>query len=124
MLIFKKKIIDDLSKRLNLPYVSDIQDWDLEMANSNNIYFYIKFYNDNVLDKEEKIALMSLIFASYEDYLNENNLFFDDKWEDIKEILLKDVEIFSDLFNKWLGNSTLRDEDNFIIAPLIKKIIK
>jgi len=65
---------------------------------------------------------MSLILASYDDFLNENNLENDDRWDENKSILESERVIFADLINYWsLYNEV--DEDNlFRITSLVRGI--
>src|SRR5690606_26829963 len=104
-MILKKKIIEQLSKELLLPYTGIEQDWDIEMADSNRINDFLKFFQQNDLSVDEKIAVMSLILASYEDFLNENDLEIDNRWKDVSSILETERVIFVDLINYWSLNN-------------------
>jgi hypothetical protein len=121
-MILKKDTIEQLSKELLLPYTGAEQDWEIEMANSKRINDFLRFYLQNDLSTDKKIAVMSLILASYEDFLNENNLEIDDRWDEIKSILESQKLIFEDLINYWsLFNEV--DEDNlFRISPIMRNI--
>ena len=44
---------------------------------------------------------MSLIIASYDDFLNENNVEIDFRWHSIKAMLAKDRIHFEELINYW-----------------------
>ena len=113
--------MEQLSKELSLPYTGTEQDWDIEMADSNRIDEFIKFYKESHLCDDKKVAVMSLILASYDDLLNENNLEIDDRWNEIKSILKSEMIIFVDLIDYWsLSNE---EEDNlFQITPLVRNI--
>ncbi|MGE8299104.1 MAG: hypothetical protein ACN6OW_05980 [Sphingobacterium paramultivorum] len=58
-------------------YIGREQDWDIEMVDSNRKNEFIDLYHQYDLGFEEKVALMSLITASYDDFLNENNVEID-----------------------------------------------
>lgn len=47
----------------------ELQDWDWDFADSDRIEEFIKIYNLGVLTDNEKVALMSLIVESYNDYI-------------------------------------------------------
>ncbi|WP_312314137.1 hypothetical protein [Empedobacter brevis] len=64
-MIFKKNIIEKISKQLLLPFSGLEQDWDLEMANTERINDFITFYESNNLDFEEKKS----VFSSYSSFL-------------------------------------------------------
>jgi len=121
-MILRKEIIEQLSKELSLPYTGIEQDWDIEMANSKRINDFLKFYQQNDLSDDRKTAVMSLILASYDDFLNESNLEDDDRWDEIKSILESERVILADLINYWsLCNEV--DKDNlFRITPLVRGV--
>jgi len=121
-MILKKKIIEQLSKELLLPYTGIEQDWDIEMADSNRINDFLKFFQQNDLSVDEKIAVMSLILASYEDFLNENDLEIDNRWKDVSSILETERVIFVDLINYWSLNNEVEEDNLFRITPLMRKI--
>ncbi|WP_367330220.1 hypothetical protein [Sphingobacterium multivorum] len=121
MVILKKEAITELSNKLFLPINGSEQDWDVEMADSNRIDEFIDFYKNNKLSTDEKLAMMSLILASYDDLLNDNDLLVDSRWDKIRSILEMDKIYFIDLINYWSLINVV-DDDLFKITPLIRKI--
>lgn len=121
-MILKKEIIEQLSKELLLPYTGIEQDWDIEMANSNRINDFLKFYQQHDLSADKKIALVSLILASYEDFLNENDLEIDDRWNDVSSILESERVFFVDLINYWSLSNEVEEDNLFRITPLMRNI--
>lgn len=121
-MILKKEIIEQLSKELSLPYTGIEQDWDIEMANSNRIDEFLKFYKGSNLSDNKKVATMSLILASYEDLLNENNKEIDDRWNEIKSILEYEKVIFADLIDYWSLSNELGVDNLFQITPLLRNL--
>ena len=119
-MILKKEIIEQISKELSLPFTGMEQDWDIEMADSNRVNDFLEFYIESDLSDDKKMAVMSLILASYEDFLNDNDLEIDDRWNKIRSILDSEKLIFVDLIDYW----SLRNEvDNiFQITPLMRNI--
>lgn len=108
-MILKQDIIIALSKKLSLPYKGTEQDWDIEMADSSGINEFIDLYHQHDLAFEERMALMSLIVASYDDYLNEHDLAVDFRWDRIKAMLTKDKRYFVELIDYW----SLHNEADF-----------
>ncbi|MDR1504776.1 MAG: hypothetical protein LBT43_20185, partial [Prevotella sp.] len=100
-MVIKKEIIKQLSKRLSLPYTGTEQDWDIEMADATRINFFLHYFCNNKLSEEERFALMSLIIASYDDYLNEYEINADEIWNTIKTILEKERSLYSEIINYW-----------------------
>jgi len=118
-MIPKKETIATLSKKLSLPYTGTEQDWDIEMADSKRINEFIDLYHQYDLAFEERVALMSLIIASYDDFLNENNVAIDCRWDTIKAMLTKDRIHFVELINYW---SLYNETDIFRITPLMRTV--
>lgn len=121
-MILKKEIIEQLSKDLSLPFTGIEQDWDIEMANSNRLNDFLKFYQQNDLSADKKVAVMSLILASYEDFLYNNNLEIDDRWNEIKSILKSERIIFVDLIDYWALSNEVEEDNLFRITPLMRNI--
>jgi hypothetical protein len=121
-MILKREIIEQLSKELSLPFTGIEQDWDIEMANSSRINDFLKFYQQNNLSLGKKNAVMSIILASYEDFLNENNLDIDYRWNEIKAILGSEKVIFTNLIAYWSLNNEIDKDNLFRITPLIRNI--
>ncbi|MGE5473169.1 MAG: hypothetical protein ACM3UU_02990 [Ignavibacteriales bacterium] len=105
-----------------MPYTGIEQDWDLEMADSNRINDFLKFYQQNDLSEYKKAAVMSIILASYNDFLNENDVEIDYRWNEIKSILDSKKIFFKDLINYWSLCNEVDDGNLFRITPLIRKI--
>ena len=123
-MILKLEVIESLSKRLELPYTGIEQDWDIEMANPDRIEEFLSYLKNTELDKSEKIAMMSLIIASFEDLLNEDetNERQCDLWNNIKIMLESDFELFSDIITYW---SLIDEKENvFAITHYIRKVKK
>jgi hypothetical protein len=118
----KNEIIEQINKMLILPCLGTEQDWDIEMADSNRIDEFVKFYKEGNLCDDKKVAVMSLILSSYDDLLNENNLEIDDKWNEIKSILKSERKIFIDLIDYWSLNNEVEKDNLFRITPLIRNI--
>ncbi|MBW3518534.1 hypothetical protein [Flavobacterium sp. NKUCC04_CG] len=118
----KKEIIEPLSKELLLPYTGIEQDWDIEMADSSRIDEFIKFYKDRSLCDNQKVALMSLILSSYDDFLNNNNLEVDKRWNEIKSIIKSERLIFVDLVEYWSLSNEIVQDNFFRITPLLRKL--
>jgi len=121
-MILKKEIIEQLSKELSLPFTGREQDWDIEIANSNRINDFLKFYKDNDLSNDKKVAIMSLMLASYEDFLNERNIEIDDTWNEIKSVLESERVIFVELIHYWSLDNEVEEDNLFLITPLIRNI--
>lgn len=122
MVILKKEAIESLNEKLSLPATGIEQDWEVEFADSNRVHEFISYYKNHSLPADEKKALMSLILASYDDFLNEIDSNTGQFWNDIRQTIESDYDLLSELLDYW----SLPDEDNsenwFKITPLIRKI--
>lgn len=106
-----------------MPYTGIEQDWDIELADSNRINDFLEFFHHNNLSTDKKVAVISLVLASYEDFLNENDMEIDDRWDDIRTILQSERIIFVDVINYWsLSNEV--EKDNFFRLTLLMRNIK
>jgi len=114
--------MEQLSKELLLPYTGTEQDWDIEMADSNRINDFLNFYQQNDLSADKRVAVVSLILASYEDYLSENDLRIDDRWNEIKTILESEGVIFADLIHYWSLGNEIGEDNLFRITTLIRSV--
>lgn len=120
MMILRKEIIEQLSRKLSLPYMGFEQDWDVELADKNRIDDFISYYNENDLSAEMKYATMSILLASYDDFLNDKELDVDYRWYEIEIILKSEKGIFRDLIEHWAVDSEI--ENIFRITTLIREI--
>jgi len=122
MVILKKEAIESLNEKLSLPATGIEQDWEVELADSNRVHEFISYYKKHPLTSDEKKALMSLILASYDDFLNEKDSNTGQFWNDIRQAIESDYDLLTELLDYW----SLPDEDDsenwFKITPLIRKI--
>ena len=122
MVELKKEAIESLNEKLSLPSRGIEQDWEVELADSNRVDEFISYYNKHPLTLDEKKALMSLILASYDDFLNEEYSSNSQFWNDIRQAIESDYDLLPDILDYW----SLPDEDNsenwFKITPLVRKI--
>jgi hypothetical protein len=84
------EIIEKLSKDLNLPFEINMQDWPIEVVNSDYIEKYIKYYF-KVEDEIKKYVLMQMILDSLE--RQEQKDTFLNYWDIVKKLLEKDFVI-------------------------------
>ncbi|PUA36640.1 hypothetical protein C8Z91_25005 [Paenibacillus elgii] len=116
-----KSARDSLIEKLGLSEPDEFcQDWEYIVANTSRIEEFLAFYENTLLNIEEKFALMVIIITSFNDYLNENN-FSPLIWNRIKNLLEKDEEIHANTILYW----SLEDEDLedcFTVTPYMREI--
>lgn len=116
-----KKSQEKLAKEINLCNISEFtQDWECEVVDVNRIEDFIIYYNENILNQNEKITLLRLILESYNDYVSiwGYNVHYS---VEIEQIILKDYILFSDLVNDWSCDDDDL-EDCFAISLFMRKI--
>lgn len=116
-----KNSIERLSKALHLRPVSNyMQDWEYEVADSKRLSEFISYYEQNSLNSNEKVTLMTLILASYDDYIKAfgEDLDYSKK---IKQFLTYDMELFKNIIEYWSCDEEDL-EDCFAVTPLIRQI--
>ena len=119
-MILKKDSIISISRLFNLSCTGFEQDWDIEMADSSRINEFLRFYPRLNLSDSERIALMALIFASYDDLLNEmteNKI-----WIEITTNIVKDKELFKDLLDYWSLVEEKESDDLFNITTKVRRL--
>lgn len=116
-----KNSIERLSKALHLRSVSNyMQDWEYEVADSKRLSEFISYYEQNSLNSNEKVTLMTLILASYDNYIKAFGEDVDYS-KKIKQFLTYDMELFKNIIEYWSCDEEDL-EDCFAVTPLIRQI--
>ncbi len=122
-MIPNRETIESINKILQLPANGNEQDWALELADKSRILEFIQILDSNQLSEMGKYAIMELILASYDDYLQDKEDGNNFMWETIKGRLDKDCGIYDEMLNYWaLLNEN--DEDIFRVTPLVRSYLK
>ncbi|GLI04680.1 hypothetical protein YDYSG_07100 [Paenibacillus tyrfis] len=116
-----KSARDFLIEKLGLPEPDEFcQDWEYIVANASRIEEFLAFYENTLLNIEGKFALMVIIIASFNDYLNEKN-FSPLIWNRIKNFLEKDDKTHMNTILYWsLGDEDL--ENCFAVTRYMREI--
>lgn len=122
MVLLKKEAIESLNDKLSLPATGIEQDWEVELADPNRVTEFLSYYKNHTLSSDEKKALMSLILASYDDFLHEKNSNTVQIWNDIKQTIESDHDLLTDLINYWSLPDEADSQNWFKITSLIRNI--
>jgi hypothetical protein len=111
-----------LNKVLSLPATGLEQDWEVELADPNRINEFVSFYENSILNSDQRYALMALIIASLEDlsYIKPIESVL---WRRISSIILKEYELYRPLIDYW----SLVDEKcsgNFFSITVLMRSLK
>jgi hypothetical protein len=122
MVILTAGAIEKLNMLLDLPYMDWMQDWDIQLADSNRIQEFCDTYERENLDSNEKQALMALIIASYNNYLEErgNEMVL---WDKIAALLRRDLDLHKPTLLYWLCDNGEELIGEFAVTPLIRALL-
>lgn len=110
------KMIFDLHLEKPHPYC---QDWELEVADSNRIFEFINYFDNQPLNQYEVYFLIGVIIESYEDYLKVGkNQEIEFK---IKKYLKENLGICKAIIEEYSCEGQPL-EDCFLVTPLIRGI--
>jgi hypothetical protein len=114
--------IKKLNALLDLPYREGMQDWDIELADPSRIQEFCYVYERENLDSNEKQALMALIIASYNNYIEErgNEIFL---WNRVAALLRRELDLHKSTLLYWLCDDNEEVIGGFAITPLIKALL-
>jgi hypothetical protein len=110
-----------LSKRFGLYWDNDTQDWELIVSDSGRIIDFIKVYQNELDNDDDKFTLMGLIIASFDDIAPKFDKANSELWEICKTILEKECYLHYSTITYWclLENEP---DDTFPISLLMRKV--
>lgn len=109
---------NELTTRLGLGQLPDMQDWDLMCADAARVTEFINVYDNSPLTKGQRFALMALILASLDDAYRSGRI---DAVESaaVSRILIAEHELHAYHIDYWARSSKPK---SFAISPLIRSI--
>lgn len=118
-----KASIERLNEQLSLPATGGEQDWEVELADPTRIGEFLAFYARADLASDDKAALMSLMLASVDRYL-ETESGPPEQWKDIVALLLDDEPVHREAIDYWLRSGEDDPDAWFHITPLIRDVLR
>lgn len=97
----------------------DEQDWEVQLADPSKLTAFLDCYERCDLSEDEKITLMLLIIASFDDYLYRTAPGAIGKR--IKALLTTDIHLHSATVEYW-ASWDVEEEDSFACSPLMRAI--
>lgn len=121
--MWKKDAMKYLENELNLSSDSHCQDWDLELADGSRVEEFISYLKEKELNDDAKFALMSLILASFEDFLidrEQNDL---ELWREVENELKRNSRMYEILTKQWglLEHQSSQNHDLYKIERLARE---
>lgn len=114
-----RKAMDELSKELNIPLDSSMQDWSYTEGNPADIEKYIAHYQ-SLDDEDKKFVLMEFIIQAVDD--QETSELFLKYSEKVKSLLDKDFKFHEYTIYYWACFDNENIEDCWRIAQLMRQI--
>ena len=116
-----RKAIDELAIELNLENTMEMQDWEYEVSNPDDIELYISHYG--ILDDDDKkFVLMEIIIQAVTDQSDEAK--FITYWEIIEPILKENFSIHEYSIFYWCCWDNENINDCWDITPYMRKLWK
>lgn len=119
---FLPDIERSVNDMFNLPNNLVNQDWPLEVSDSSRIHEFLVSLETNPdrVSNDIKIAIMALILASYDDYINEDLPADSEIERRIIQILSGNISQYKELIFFWSSEDT---QDPFAISYLLNGLI-
>ncbi|MEM7556400.1 MAG: hypothetical protein AAF378_20330 [Cyanobacteria bacterium P01_A01_bin.84] len=111
-----------LSNRLGLYWEQSIQDWEFTVSDSSRISEFLKVYQTELNDDDEKFTLMGLIVSSFDDGISEANHQMKDLWRICEIILEKECFLHFSTITYWSLLEEKNIENVFSITPFMREI--
>lgn len=102
--------VEHLNKLLGFKATGNEQDWAIQFADHSRISEFLEVYLNSMISPAQKIEIMELIIASFDDllaYENDNN----ELWSMICAAMYKDIHLFKGTLDYWgCGQNRIEDE--------------
>lgn len=110
-----------LTARLALPASGLEQDWDVELADKDRLREFLATYESSEMSADDRAALMALMLASIDRYL-EAHATLPDEWSAVRGLLLREPHLHRERVEYW----ERRDEDDpegwFLLTPYLRRL--
>lgn len=121
--MIKKETIIKVSKLFSLSATGQEQDWAIEFADKTRVRAFLNVLLTSDLSLSEKYAILSLVLASYDDYLVDHTDMNNELWLDIVRAIDRDRSNYMDILRYWAVNNEEKSNDLFNITPLIREYL-
>ncbi|WPU94514.1 hypothetical protein SNE25_03135 [Mucilaginibacter sabulilitoris] len=111
-----------LNELFHLPASGQEQDWDIEMADPKRLKEFTDAFEIN-MPLAVKQALLSLILASYDDFLKSDKDLDNHQWNKIKSIIEAEPHHYEQLLIYWAMEGNDNAVDMFDITPRIRSYL-
>jgi hypothetical protein len=113
--------IAKLNALLSLPATGVDQDWEILLADADRLGEFSRLYDDPSLDDDDRRALMSLLVASVDDYL-QGHPSSPPELPRIAEQIVRDGHLHRALLDYWAQGELDLPDLQFSVSPVIRDI--
>ncbi len=112
--------MDSLNDLLHLPFEPWMQDWDIQLADPHRVEEFCQLYSQ-LLDEDEKFALMELIIASFEENLQAKG--YDEKLvEAVKSLLSTNFVLHKETIEYWCEFEEENADHHWLVTPIMRAV--
>lgn len=114
--------VQRVTRRLDLPDGGGMQDWPLEIANPSRLDEFVKAYDEDWLDDDDRFAIVQLITASFDEARSE---VMEAIWPAIREILERHTNLHRHTiyyWSCWDAEDIDDPEQQFRASPYLRRI--
>ncbi len=111
-----------LSDRLGLYWEESIQDWEFTVSDSRRLSSFLKIYQTELDNDDDKFTLMGLIVSSFDDGISEADIEMKELWGICRTILEKECILHFSIIKYWSLLEEKETENVFSITPYMREI--
>lgn len=123
-MIVHKDTVKAVATILKINYTGYEQDWFVEFADTNRLSEFISVLNNKQLSFPETYAILSIVIASYDEFLYKQKDDNQKIWNEIVKAIDKDKTGYMDILNYWALWNEKDTENIFTITPLIREYLQ
>ncbi|MEC3905991.1 hypothetical protein VOI54_03065 [Tamlana sp. 2201CG12-4] len=111
-----------LSGRLGLYWEESMQDWEFTVSDSRRLSDFLKIYQTELDNDDDKFTLMGLIVSSFDDGISEADIEMKELWEVCRTILEKECFLHFSIIKYWSLLEEKDTENVFSITLYMREI--
>jgi len=109
---------ESLATRFNLPYNSQMQDWEYEISDTSRISEFLASYKSDILTDDEKFSLMEIIVDSFSNL--EEEISNDIRWKSTLQLIKKNLDIH--IYSVWYWSNFEEPHEFHYVSRYMKEI--
>jgi hypothetical protein len=115
--------IEKFDRILGLPHQPGMQDWEIECADPDRVEEFLRCYDEQAANDDERFTLMALILGSFEEYHGTQGPSLP-MWRQIKTVLERDLAVHRDhIIYYACPESDVPEDWCFPITPLMRELL-